>query len=237
MQVIPAVDLRDGKCVQLVGGSYDDERIRRDDPAAVAADWIRRGFTRMHLVDLDAATGRGSNRTLVCDIVASVSARAQVGGGLRSTDDVAEILTAGAERVVLGSRALEDEAWLADVASAYPQRILIALDVRGRRVVTHGWTAEIDRSPESVVADLNAFPLAGIVLTAVHCEGQMEGTDIALVESVVQVARLPVHAAGGIGTVDDLRSLASCGVAGAILGMALYTGAINPEDIGEEFDI
>ena len=237
MQVIPAVDLRDGKCVQLVGGSYEDERIRRDDPAAVAADWIRRGFTRLHLVDLDAATGRGSNRTLVCDIIASASARTQVGGGLRSTDDVAEILTAGAQRVVLGSRALEDEAWLADVASAYPQRILVALDVRGRRVVTHGWTAEIDRSPESVVADLNLLPLAGIVLTAVHCEGQAGGTDIALVESVVQAARLPVHAAGGIGTVDDLRSLASCGVAGAILGMALYTGAINPEDIGEEFDI
>jgi phosphoribosylformimino-5-aminoimidazole carboxamide ribotide isomerase len=237
MQVIPAVDLRDGKCVQLVGGSYDDERIRRDDPAAVAAEWIRRGFTRLHLVDLDAATGRSSNRPLVRDIIASVPARTQVGGGLRTTGDVTDILTAGAERVVLGSRALEDEAWLADVATAYPQRILVALDVRGRRVVTHGWTAEIDRSPESVVADLNAFPLAGIVLTAVHREGQMEGTDLALVESVVHAARLPVHAAGGIGTVDDLRALASCGVAGAILGMALYTDAINPEDIGEEFDI
>lgn len=237
MQVIPAVDLREGKCVQLVGGSYDAEKIRHDDPVAVAASWIRRGFTRLHLVDLDAATGRGSNRELIRDIVASSQAETQVGGGLRTTDDVIEILTTGAERVVLGSRAVADPAWLATVAVAYPQRVLVALDVRGRRVVTHGWTAGLDRTPENVVADLNALPLAGIVLTAVHREGQMEGTDIALVESVVSAATLPVHAAGGIGGVEDLRALAQCGVAGAILGMALYTGAINPEEIAEEFDV
>jgi phosphoribosylformimino-5-aminoimidazole carboxamide ribotide isomerase len=237
MQVIPAVDLREGKCVQLVGGSYDAEKIRHDDPVAIAASWIRRGFTRLHLVDLDAATGRGSNRELIRDIVALSSADTQVGGGLRTTDDIMEILTSGAERVVLGSRALADQAWLTMVATAYPQRVLVALDVRGRRVVTHGWTAELDRTPENIVADLNALPLAGIVLTAVHREGQMEGTDIALVERVVSAATLPVHAAGGIGRVEDLRALAQCGVAGAILGMALYTGAINPEEIGEEFDI
>ena len=127
--------------------------------------------------------------------------------------------------------------WLETIAVAYPGRVLVALDVRGRRVVTHGWTAELDRTPEDIIADFNTLPLAGIVLTAVHREGQMEGTDIALVESVMSAAALPVHAAGGIGTVEDLRALAQCGVAGAILGMALYTGAINPEEIAEEFEI
>lgn len=237
MLVIPAVDLREGKCVQLVGGSYDAEKIRYDDPAAVAASWIERGFTRLHLVDLDAATGRGSNRRLIRDIVELSAAETQVGGGLRTDDDVRELLAAGANRVVLGSRALADREWLETMALAHPERVLVALDVRGRRVVTHGWTAELDRTPEDMIADFNALPLAGIVLTAVHREGQMEGTDIALVESVVSAATLPVQAAGGIGTVEDLRALAQCGVAGAILGMALYTGAINPEEIAEEFDL
>jgi phosphoribosylformimino-5-aminoimidazole carboxamide ribotide isomerase len=237
MQVIPAVDLLDGKCVQLVGGSYDAEKIRHDDPVAVVASWIRRGFTRLHLVDLDAATGRGSNRRLIRDIVALSTTETQVGGGLRTSNDVTEILTGGADRVVVGSRAVTDQSWLEEIAARFPGRVLVALDVRGRRVVTHGWTAELDRAPEDVVADLNVLPLAGFVLTAVHREGQMEGTDISLVESVVAVSTLPVQAAGGIGTVEDLRALARCGASGAILGMALYTGAINPEEISEEFDI
>lgn len=237
MQVIPAVDLRDGKCVQLIGGSYDVERIRYDDPVAVASDWTSRGFTRLHVVDLDAATGRGSNRQLIHEIIDPFSRETQIGGGLRTSEDAAEILDGGADRVVLGSRAMTDQEWLKTVAEKYPGRVLVALDLRGRRVVTHGWTEELDRVWEEIVADLNLLPLAGIVLTAVHREGLMAGTDISLVESVVAASTLPVQAAGGIGTVDNLRALARCGVTGAILGMALYTGAINPEEIAEEFDL
>ena len=150
---------------------------------------------------------------------------------------MAEILDGGADRVVLGSRAVTDQSWLESIASKYPGRVLVALDVRERRVVTRGWTEELDRPWEEIVADLNTLPLAGIALTAVHREGLMGGTDISLVESVVAASALPVQAAGGIGTVDNLRALARCGVAGAILGMALYTGAINPEEIAEEFDL
>ena len=237
MQVIPAVDLRDGKCVQLVGGSYDAERIRYDDPVAVASGWTQRGFTRLHLVDLDAATGRGTNRKLIHEIIDPFTSEIQVGGGLRTSDDVAEILDGGADRVVLGSRAVADQAWLETVATKYPGRVLVALDLRGRRVVTHGWTEELDRAWEEIVSDLNTLPLAGIVLTAVHREGLMGGTDISLVESVVGASTLPVQAAGGIGTVDNLRALARCGAVAAILGMALYTGAVTPEAIGGEFDI
>ena len=237
MQVIPAVDLRDGKCVQLVGGSYDAEQIRYDDPVAVASGWTQRGFTRLHLVDLDAATGRGSNRPLIHEIIDPFSREIQVGGGLRTLEDVTGILDGGADRVVLGSRAVTDQAWLETVAAKYPGRVLAALDIRDRRVVTHGWTEELDRPWEEIVGDLNTLPLAGIVLTAVHREGLMGGTDISLAESVVAASSLPVQAAGGIGTVDNLRALARCGVAGAILGMALYTGAINPEEIAEEFDL
>ena len=237
MQVIPAVDLREGKCVQLIGGSYDAEQIRYDDPVAVASGWTQRGFTRLHLVDLDAATGRGSNRQLIHEIVDPFARETQVGGGLRTSEDVAEILDGGADRVVLGSRAVTDQSWLETIAVKYPGRVLAALDVRGRRVVTHGWTEELDRPWEEIVADLNTLPLAGIVLTAVHREGLMGGTDISLVESVVAASTLPVQAAGGIGTADNLRALARCGASGAILGMALYTGAINPEELAEEFDI
>ena len=156
---------------------------------------------------------------------------------MRTSTDVSEILDGGADRVVLGSRAVTDRSWLETIAVKYPGRVLVALDVRGRRVVTHGWTEELDRPWEEIVADLNTLPLAGWVLTAVHREGLMGGTDISLVESVVGASTLPVQAAGGIGTVDNLRTLARCGAVGAILGMALYTGAINPEELAEEFDI
>ena len=237
MQVIPAVDLREGKCVQLIGGSYDAERVRFDDPAAVASGWTSRGFTRLHVVDLDAATGRGSNRQIIHQIIDPFTTETQIGGGLRTTEDVAEILDGGADRVVLGSRAVTDQAWLETVAMKYPGRVLVALDLRGRRVVTHGWSEELDRPWEQIVAGLNTLPLAGVVLTAVHREGLMGGTDISLVESVIAASTLPVQAAGGIGTMENLRVLARCGAAGAILGMALYTGAINPEELAEEFDI
>jgi len=237
MQVIPAVDLRDGKCVQLIGGSYDAERIRYDDPVAVASGWTSRGFKTLHVVDLDAATGRGSNRQLIHQIIDPFTTETQIGGGLRASEDVADILGGGADRVVLGSRAVTDQAWLETIAEKYAGRVLVALDLRGRRVVTHGWTKELDRAWEEIVADLNTLPLAGIVVTAVHREGLMAGTDISLIESVVAASTLPVQAAGGIGTVDNLRALARCGVSAAILGMALYTGAITPEEIAEEFEL
>lgn len=235
MMAIPAVDLREGACVQLVGGEYTQERVRLDDPVAIAREWTRYGFRRLHVVDLDAATGRGSNRDLVNELLAETPADIQVGGGVRNGTRVEELLSAGARAVVVGTRALEDADWLARIASTYPNEILVAADVRDRRIVTHGWARTLPRNIMDVTEELSALPLAGLLVTAVHREGRMEGTDLFLMEDVVEAVSFPVFASGGVGSMADLRALDDRGVAAAIIGMALYTGAIDPRQAAEEF--
>jgi phosphoribosylformimino-5-aminoimidazole carboxamide ribotide isomerase len=235
MMTIPAVDLREGACVQLVGGEYAQERIRLDDPVAVAREWTRYGFRRLHVVDLDAATGRGSNRDLVRELLRETQGEVQVGGGIRSTTQVEELLASGAHAVVVGTRALEDIDWIGRLAAANPAEVIVAADVRDRRVVTHGWARTLPRDIVEVTEELSALPLAGLLVTAVHREGRMQGADLFLMEDVVEAASFPVFASGGIASVADLRALADRGVAAAIVGMALYTGAIDPWQAAEEF--
>ena len=236
MIVIPAVDLREGACVQLVGGEYDAERVRLEDPVAVAREWSRLGFRRLHVVDLDAATGRGSNAALVEEIVREGGVDAvQVGGGVRDEDAVERLLALGAAAVVVGTRGVEDPDWLAELADRYPGEVVLAADVRERRVVTRGWARTLPRNVVDLVEELAGLPLAAIMVTAVHKEGQMRGTDLPLMEDVADAATVPVFASGGVSSLGELRALADRGVAGAILGMALYTGAIDPRAAVEEF--
>jgi phosphoribosylformimino-5-aminoimidazole carboxamide ribotide isomerase len=235
MIAIPAVDLREGACVQLVGGDYADERVRLADPVGVARDWTRYGFHRLHIVDLDAATGRGSNRDIVNELVRETPAELQIGGGVRSSTQIDELLTSGAHAVVVGTRALEDSDWLARIATTYPNEVIVAADVRDRRIVTRGWTRTLPRDIVDVTEELSSLPLAGLLVTAVHREGSMQGADLFLMEDVVEAASFPVYASGGIASVSDLRALAERGVAAAIVGMALYTGALDPRQTAEEF--
>ena len=235
MIAIPAVDLRDGKCVQLVGGEYATERVRLDDPLGVAREWARIGFQRLHLVDLDAATNRGSNRDVVREIVRDDVLDVQVGGGVRDADAVESLLGEGAARIVVGTRALEHPDWLDEMAHRFPAELVVAADVRQRRVVTRGWRHDTGRNVLDVVEELNALPLAGILVTAVHKEGRLEGTDLFLMEDVAEAAQFPVYASGGITTMHELRSLEERGVAGAVIGMALYTGALDPRAVAGEF--
>lgn len=235
MIAIPAVDIREGACVQLVGGSYDAERIRIPDPAGVARAWTDAGFTRLHVVDLDAATGRGSNERIVRDLIGLSDMLVQVGGGVRSEDAIERLLRDGAEYVIVGTRAIEEPDWLHGIATQYPGEIIVAADVRERRVVTHGWEKLQHRDILDVIADLNDSPLGGVLVTAVHKEGQMRGTDLFLMEDVAEECAFPVLASGGITTMNDLRALAERGIAGAVIGMALYTGALDPRAVSGEF--
>ena len=235
MIAIPAVDLRDGACVQLVGGSYAQEAVRLENPVEVARGWARTGFSRIHVVDLDAATARGDNSAIVRDILSEVPAHVQVGGGVRSGDTVERLLGEGAQWVVLGTRALEEPEWLAGTASAFPGQLIVAADVRERQVVTRGWTRTISRTVLDVVERLNEVPLGGILVTAVHREGQLAGTDLFLMEDVAELSVHPVIASGGISTMNDLRELADREIAAAVIGMALYTGALDARAVAEEF--
>ena len=235
MIAIPAIDLRDGACVQLVGGAYEEERVRLDDPVAVAREWARLGFGQLHVVDLDAATGRGSNAAVVEELLRAGELHVQVGGGVRSEERVEELLDLGAARVVVGTRALEEPDWLAELPERYPGVLVVAADVRGRQVVTRGWAHTLPRDVIDTVEELNRLPLAAVMVTAVHREGQMQGPDYFLMEDVVEAAAMPVFASGGVGGMRDLHELEERGVAAAIMGMALYTGAVEPRRVAEEF--
>jgi phosphoribosylformimino-5-aminoimidazole carboxamide ribotide isomerase len=211
---IPAIDVREGSCVQVIDGSYTMERMRSGDPAAVAREWEYLGFARLHLVDLDAATQRGSNAAQIREILGEGSMDVQVGGGMCNTEQVGVVLAEGARYAIVGNRALEDLEWLAEVAHEHPGEIILAADVRERRIVT---------------------PLAALLVTAVHKAGQLLGVDLPLMEDVVDAAPFPVFAAGGVGGMGDLWALADRGIAGAVIGMALYTGALDPRAVADEF--
>ena len=235
MIAIPAVDLRGGYCVQLVGGDYADERVRLDDPIAVARDWARFGFTRVHVVDLDAATGRGTNDDIIREILRESTVPVQVGGGVRQESQIERLLDDGASWVVIGTRAIEDEDWRREMANRFPGRLIVAADVRERLVVTRGWAETSRLNVIDFVEELGALPLAGVLVTAVHLEGKMEGTDLPLMEDVAEASAWPVLASGGVSTLEDMRALEHRGLAGAVLGMALYTGALDARRLAEEF--
>ncbi|MFN0100032.1 MAG: HisA/HisF-related TIM barrel protein [Gemmatimonadaceae bacterium] len=235
MLAIPAIDLRDRHCVQLVGGDYDAEAVRLEDPVAVARRWVAVGFSRLHVVDLDAATGRGDNRDLVRDLLRDSTVPLQVGGGVRDESALDDLFDDGAASVVVGTRGIEDPTWLAEHAARWPGRIVLAADVRDKNVVAKGWTSRTTRRVEDVIDDLAALPLAGLLITAVHKEGKMAGPDLPLVEGAVDRAPWPVIASGGIASMQDLRNLEARGAWGAVLGMALYTGALEARLVAEEF--
>lgn len=236
MIAVPAIDLREGACVQLVGGSYAAERVRLADPARVARRWADAGFARLHLVDLDAATGRGDNAAVLQSVLASASAATQVGGGVRDEARLDAWLAAGAARVVVGTRAILDPDWLAETAPRRPGRLVIAADVRAGQVVTHGWTVAQPRTLEAFLSRLDPLPLAGVLVTAIDREGRLEGADTGLVARAAGATRHPVFASGGISTRHDLEALALAGAAEAVIGMALYTGALDARAIAQEFD-
>jgi len=235
MIVMPAIDLRAGACVQLVGGSYDEERVRLDDPLGVARRWAAAGLCRLHVVDLDAATGRGTNAAVLARLLAEPGLELQVGGGVRSEEAVDRLLAARAARVVVGTRAIEDPDWLARVAERHPDRIVLAADARGAAVTTHGWTRDAGLDVRGLAGTLDRLPLAAILVTAVEREGRLAGPDVPLIQDVAAATRHKVIASGGIATREDLRALAAAGAWGAVVGMALYTGAIAAETLREEF--
>jgi len=235
MIVIPAVDLRGGRCVQLIGGSYDREMVSLDDPVAVAERWVAEGFTMLHVVDLDAATGRGTNAEIVERIVKTPGTAVQVGGGIRTADQVERLLGIGAARVVVGTRALEDRQWLQQISAANPGQIVVAMDVRDKSVVTHGWRQSRENDIATEITALNDIPIAGLLVTAVHREGQMQGPDVSLIREVTKLSSFPIQASGGIRSVTDLQNLQEAGAASAIVGMALYTGALSAAELNQVF--
>ncbi len=235
MIVLPAIDLRDGACVQLVGGSYAHEKVRLTDVMGVAKRFQDAGLTTLHVVDLDAALGKGSNLQVIERLASIKDLTLQVGGGIRQHGDIERLLQLGVSRIVIGTRGIEDRPWLEEVSQRFPKQLILAADVRKQNIVTKGWTHDTGLSISNFLQSCSALPLAGVLVTAVHVEGQLQGIDRALFEDCVRQTTLPIIASGGVTTLEDLFTLKALGAHAAVVGMALYTNRISLSSLAQEF--
>jgi phosphoribosylformimino-5-aminoimidazole carboxamide ribotide isomerase len=225
MQIIPAIDLRGGRCVRLQQGDYGRETVFGDDPAAMAARWASEGARRIHLVDLDGAKeGWPVNEAAVRAILERVDVPCQLGGGIRDDATADAWLEAGVERVVVGTRALKDPPWFRSLVQRHPGRVVLGLDARDGRVATDGWLAVSTVGAVELAQQFDDLPLAGVVYTDIGRDGMLAGPALAATAELAARLEAPVIASGGVGSVDDLARLASTPVAACIVGRALYDG-------------
>ena len=233
MDLYPAIDLRDGRCVRLYQGDYDRETVYGDDPAAQARSFAEAGAHWLHVVDLDAArSGGAANFDAVASIVETVDGPVQVGGGVRSVPAARRLFDLGVTRVVMGTAAVESPALVADVAAVGP--VAVGLDVRGREVAVHGWKEGSGRDLLDLMAVFDGSGAAAYVVTQIARDGTMEGPDTEGLALALAATALPVIASGGIGRPEHLDALGRLDtdrpLAGVIVGRALYEGTVTVAD-------
>ena len=231
LELLPAVDVSEGRAVQLEQGVADSGRVF-GDPVWAALRWQDAGARWVHLVDLDAAFGRGHNRELLAKIMRFLDIDVELSGGIRDDESLAAALGTGCRRVNIGTAALEDPAWCSRVIKEYGDRVAIGLDVRGTTLTARGWTQEGGDLYE-VLARLDADGCSRYVVTDVNKDGMLRGPNLDLLADVCRRTQAPVVASGGVSTIDDLLAIATLvesGVEGAVIGTALYTGAFTLED-------
>lgn len=228
MEVIPAIDLRGGRCVRLVQGDYDRELVFSDDPVAVAQRWAEQGAPRLHVVDLDGAReGRPVNHAVVQRIIEAVDVPVQVAGGVRDLDAVERWLAAGADRVVLGTAAIREPEFAAEACRRHSERIVVSIDARDGVVAVQGWTESTGRRADELLRDLAAAGVGRFVYTDISVDGTLTEPNYAAVEALVRASSAKIISAGGIAAVAHLVRLAATGVEGAIVGRALYDGGLD----------
>jgi phosphoribosylformimino-5-aminoimidazole carboxamide ribotide isomerase len=233
--LIPAIDLKEGKCVRLRQGRMDDATVFSEDPVAMAAHWRNQGAQRLHIVDLDGAfAGEPQNRDLIKAMVSAMGdVPVQVGGGIRSAEVIDAYMQAGVSAVIVGTKAIAEPQFLADMANAYPQQVWFGLDARNGQVATDGW----DKTSTLLAVDLAcaaaALPVAGVVYTDIERDGMMSGLNVEATVSLAQTSGLPVVASGGVTSLEDLAALKAAFAGheallfGAITGRAIYEGTLD----------
>jgi len=232
--VIPAVDLKEGRCVRLREGRADAETVFSEDPVAMATQWAARGAQRLHVVDLDGAFGAPRQTALVAKIVAAVAPVAvEVGGGLRDMAAVESVLEAGARWAVVGTRAL-DPGFVSELGRRFPQRVIVAVDAKDGRVAVKGWVDLSDLTPiELALAVRERGRVAALLYTDISRDGTEQGPNVTATAELARRSGIPVLASGGVGSLADIAALAAvadAGIEGVVVGRALYTGAVSLPD-------
>lgn len=230
MIVIPAIDLRAGRVVRLFRGDFAAETVYEDDPVEVAVRFQSEGARRLHIVDLDAARGTGTNRDIVREICRAIAIPVQLGGGLRTLPAVEEALEDGAARAILGTAAALDTAFVEDAVRHFHDRVVVAVDVRDGRVMTHAWQAEGPRVEEALPA-LSDAGTPRFLVTSIRMDGTMDGPDLDLYRLVLGLTERPAIASGGVRVADDVRELRDLGLEAAVVGKALYSGTLRLEEV------
>lgn len=230
MIVIPAIDLKDGRCVRLRQGDMAAETVYSEDIPTVARRWQEQGAEVIHVVDLNGAVdGEPRNLPQIEQVMRHVDVRVQVGGGIRNIQTVRQYLKAGVSRVVLGTAALTDRAFLEQACKEFPRRILLGLDARDGKVAIKGWTAVSDRLAVDVLKEVSGCEIGAVIYTDIARDGMLAGPNIRALQEVVDRSSFPVIASGGISKLEDLRAVQTLGprIEGAIVGKALYDGKLD----------
>jgi len=234
MIVIPAVDIRGGRCVRLVRGRPEAEHVFSNDPVEMAVRWEQQGARYLHIVDLDGAfEGAPINVSVIKNIISSVSIPTQVGGGFRSDETVERLLEAGATRVILGTRALDSSDWVGELCEKFSGHIVVSVDSIEGKVAVRGWTVVSDTLVTELLERLAKVPLAAIVYTDTSRDGTLGGPHFEQIAEVVASTTIPVIAAGGVTTLEDVRRLAELNLEGVIIGRALYEGTLTLPDANQ----
>ncbi len=228
MILFPAIDLYEKKAVRLLKGDYRQMTVYSDDPLAVAQDFVRQGATHIHMVDLEGARdGTTTNLDVVRQVAAQTPLFVEIGGGIRDMATVQRYLDAGAGRVILGTAAVQDAAFLAQAVATYGAHIAVGADVRDGRIAIRGWLETADVTLDAFFARMQALDVQTVICTDISRDGAMRGTNRALYQQLSQKYALNITASGGVSGLDDVRALRQMGLYGAIIGRAYYTGAID----------
>lgn len=224
-----AVDVMDGQCVQLKGGDPTTARFKRD-PIEAAHHWLNEGADGLHLVDLDAAMGRGSNDELFRELIMSVNCTVQIGGGVRDAARIEDWIATGVQRVIVGTRGIRDPEWLTAMAERFPNRLILALDARDGEVTVSGWTEGSGVRAIDVAREVEGAGLAALLYTNVGIEGSLKGLDPTPIGELCEAVETPVLVSGGVKTAEDVQLAYEIGAAGVVIGTALYAETVR---IGE----
>ena len=232
MLLIPAIDLKDGKCVRLRQGRMEDSTVFSDDPVAMAGRWVEAGARRLHLVDLNGAfAGQPVNAQVIRRIVAAFpDLPVQVGGGIRDEQTVEAYLDAGVQFVIVGTKAVQDPHFVSDLCLEYPGHIIVGLDAKDGRVAVNGWSKLSKHNVVDLAQIFERYGVEAIVYTYISRDGMMQGVNVGATVRLAQAVSIPVIASGGVSTLDDVKALCAVekeGITGAIIGRALYDGAID----------
>jgi phosphoribosylformimino-5-aminoimidazole carboxamide ribotide isomerase len=228
MYLLPAIDLRDGKCVRLIQGDYKRQINYEDDPVKQAKIFAKAGAQWLHVIDLDGASaGHPVNTEAIEAIIWAVDIKVEVGGGVREKSDIIKLLDAGVERIIIGTKAVNDFEWFSSMTQKFPHKLALGLDARGPKVATHAWTKESPHELMDFARKADALPLAAIIYTDITKDGMMKGPNLERTRTLAEAVSAPIIASGGVAAIDDILNLAKTKVAGTILGRALYEGRFD----------